>query len=257
MFISSKFIFNGVHCEDMYVSLISMESDVLNKYGFDYSEEITMIKNKRFSSYYLGEQPEAEDITLCMVLSDINDNVMTWDRATLDNVLGWLIQDDFCPFISEDDTDLVYYLKAIKVSKYFTYDMKGYIEVTFRPYSNYGYKHISKTITTETEKEVKLLNGSNVDYEYSPIITIKNLGDISNEIKIKNLNNNIEFIIQGLETDELVTVDCLMGTVFNINGENRLANCNREWIKLAKGNNSFKILGKSEIKIDCQFPIRM
>ena len=43
----------------------------------------------------------------------------------------------------------------------------------------------------------------------------------------------------------------------NENGENRLANCNREWITLTKGNNSFKILGKSEVKIDCQFPIRM
>lgn len=257
MFISSKFIFNGIHCDDMNVNLISFDSEIFNKYGFDYSEEITMVKNKRFSSYYLEEQSEADDITLCMVLSDIDNNAMTWDKTTLDSVLDWLIRDDFCSFVSEDDLDLVYYLKVIKVSKYFTYDMKGYIEVTFKPYSNYAYKRVNKTITTDIETDFKFLNRSNVDYKYNPILSIKNLGDTSNVITIKNLNNNTEFTIKNLEANELVTVDCLMGTVFNENGENRLANCNREWITLTKGNNSFKILGKSEVKIDCQFPIRM
>lgn len=257
MFISSKFIFNGIHCDDMCVNLVSFDSGVFNKYGFDYSEDITMIKNKRFSSYYLEEQPEADDITLCMVLSDSNNTPITWDKTTLDSVLGWLIQDDFCPFVSEDDMDLMYYLKVIKVSKYFTYDMKGYIEVTFRPYSNYAYRHANKTVVTDTETDFKLLNRSNVDNSYKPIMFIKNLGDTSNVITIKNLSNNIEFIIENLEADEVVTIDCLMGTVFNSNKENRLANCNRQWISLGKGNNLFKISGKSEVKFDCQFPIRM
>ena len=180
MFISSKFIFNGIHCDDMNVNLISFDSEIFNKYGFDYSEEITMVKNKRFSSYYLEEQSEADDITLCMVLSDIDNNAMTWDKTTLDSVLDWLIRDDFCSFVSEDDLDLVYYLKVIKVSKYFTYDMKGYIEVTFKPYSNYAYKRVNKTITTDIETDFKFLNRSNVDYKYNPILCFKYIVCISN-----------------------------------------------------------------------------
>ena len=91
---------------------------------------------------------------------------------------------------------------------------------------------------------------------YKPIIEIKNLGDSSNVITIENESIDKEpFIVQGIKENEVVTIDNLLGTVYNEDKENLLVNCNRKWINLKNGKNKINVSGNLEINIKCQFPV--
>lgn len=258
MFVSDKFIFNGVHCDDMNISLVSMDSGVVNKYGLDYKGDIVVTKSKETYSFYSSENSECEDITLQMCLVDKKCIPLPWDEDSLNNTLQWLIQDDFCEFISEDNEDVSYYFKAISVSKMFTFNKLGYLEVVFKPFSNCGFKKFNKKISVDGECNVVIDNTSNINQKYSPVLEIKNKKDRLNIVGFENLTTKEEeFIVYNLDIDDIVTIDCAMGTVFNQYGDNLLSDCNRRWLKLDRGRNTIKISGHAEITFMCQFPVRM
>lgn len=258
MFISEKFIFNGVHCDDMNIILVTMDSDIINKYGLDYKEDMSVTKSKETYSFYSNVDNECDDIVLQMCLVDEHCIPLVWDDEYLNDVLQWLIQDDFCEFISEDNEEVSYYFKATNISKTFTFDKVGYLEVTFKPFSNCAFRKINKKINVSGECDVIIDNLSNINQKYSPIIEIKNKKDRLNIIGFENLTtNDEELIVYDLDVDDIVTLDCCMGTIFNQHGDNLLSNCNRRWLKLNKGKNIVRVRGHAEITFMCQFPVRM
>lgn len=258
MFISDKFIFDGVHSDEMGVSLITLDSNMFNVYGFDFNEDISADKIGKDMSHFTVTDGEISEIELNIALVDNKNNPMIWDDDSIMEVTDWLITDKFVEFISEDNYDLIYYLKTKKITKNFTHDKKGYLQVALQPFSNSAYTKYEKKYTPKDNGEIVLENISNLKSMYSPIIEIKNLEDSLNIITIQNENQDGEpFVIDGLDNDEIVTIDSLMGTVFNDFKENKIMNCNRRWIRLKRGKNKIFITGNVEVTFKCQFPVRL
>ena len=124
MFISDKFIFNGVHSDEMGVALVTFDSNAFNQYGLNFNQEISTSKSGRDMSHFTVSEGEIEKIELNIALIDKNDNPVIWDEYTTIEVIDWLVTDSFVEFISEDNVDLVYYLKATNIVKNFNQNKK-------------------------------------------------------------------------------------------------------------------------------------
>lgn len=257
MFISDKFYFNNIHCDEKCVSIANTDSSFFEDYGINYSEELSLSKTSNIVSFYDKEETQAEKITMQLYLTDAVGNPAKWEYSNIDDVMDWLITEDFAPFISEDNLDRIYYLKCISIKRKFTPTKTGYLEVEFQPYSQYSYRNFNRKFIVIDKKELVFYNYSNVNHDYAPIIEIENLGDEKSEIKITNLTTSSEaFIIKGLKVGEKVVIDNLIGTVVNSLGENLISKCNRKWVKIGKDNNNIRFEGKSNMVLKAQYPIR-
>ena len=256
MFISDKFIFNGVHSDEMGVALITFNSNVVNKYGLNFNSRVSLNKGGKDMSHFIQAEDEIEEIELNIALVDSKYMPVAWDDETIMHVTGWLTTDSFVEFISEDNIDLTYYFKTTKIVKHFNHNKEGYLQVTLQPFSNCAYIKYSKKYTFDNPNSFTIKNVSNLNEMYKPILQIKNLGDTSNIITIENTTVEGEpFVIEGLDFNEVVQVDSLLGTVYNDKNENLLMKCNRKWLKLAKYENVINVSGNVEIDIKCQFPV--
>lgn len=258
MFLSDKFYFNGVHSDDMGVALVTFDSNMFNTYGIDYKEEVVLGKNYGDMSHFTSGSSSIEEKTLNIALIDRHDNPLVWSDETIMEISDWLITDGFAEFISEDNVDLVYYFKATSIVKNFTPNRQGYLQITVQPFSNLAYKKFQRKFIVDSESNIEIDNLSNLREPYKPILEIKNLEDNLNIITIQNETLKDEsFMMRDIEHNEVITIDSLMGTVYNEFNQSRLMNCNRKWVKLNKGINRLKITGSVEITFKCLFPVRL
>ena len=258
MFISDKFIFNGIHSDDMGVALVTFDSNVFNEYGLNFNSEVSLNRGGRDMSHFVLGDENIEEVKINIALIDKDDNPIPWDNETIMHITNWLITDSFVEFVSEDNVELSYFFKTVKIVKNFNYNKEGYLEITFQPFSNYAYMKYNKKITVYNSNSFRINNPSASNEVYKPIIKIKTFEDTPDTIIIENETNGCEpFIIQNLNPNEVITVDSLLGTVYNDKNENLLMNCNRKWLNLNRGENKINILGNAEIDIKCQFPVVM
>ena len=258
MFISEKFYFNNVHNSNMGVILIKTDTDTISDYGVSYNIEIEKESTSNKFNHYSVSDADSEDMVLNMCLINNRYEPQIWTKEDVEIVYSHLITDDFVPFISEDDLDMVYYIKVKKIVKKFNHMRQGYLEVTFQMYSNYAYKKDVKHITVDNKKTIKIRNSSNaIEPFYYPVIEVTNLGTSNSTITIKNtsLPNSAPLILKGLKNNECVTIDNLLCTVMNEDGENRFSTCNRVWLKLKRMENTIEISGSCKVKIKCEFPV--
>jgi len=255
LFISEEFWFDNIFSKDMGILLVSMDSDVLNEYGLTYTEDLEADSTFNNNPYFKGKKETAQTITLCFCLADMNGKAYVWDDHKTEAIFDWLIQEDFKPFVSKDNIELTYYLKAKKIAKKFTKNMTGYLEIEFQPFTNYSYKDFVKPIEVNGTKELKINNSTNTDDEYYfPILEIENLGQ--GEIIIENTSIDREaLVLKYLELNEKIVVDNLLYVVQNTDGVNRFDCCNRSWLRLKKGENLLKFTGKYNVVVKAKFPI--
>lgn len=257
MFISDKFVFNGIHSDDMGVSLVTFDNNLFNTYGLSYNKEISLNKSGIDMSHFIEGEGTIEEVELNLALVDKDNNPLEWDNYSIMEITNWLITDSFVEFISEDNIDLVYYFKTKKIVKNFTRDKLGYLQVIFQPFSNLGYIKYDKDFSISNNGDFSITSPSSFK-EYIPIITIKNLGDNLDIITLENEKfPNEVFEISNLDNNEVVTIDGLLGTVYNEYGDNLLMNCNRNWLQLTNGRNKIKVKGNIDINVKCQFPVRV
>ena len=133
MFISNKFIFNGIHSDEMGVSLISFNTDILGDYGLKFNNSISMVKNNKDMSYFAVAEDTIEEIELNIALLNNKNNPICWEDETLMYIIDWLTTDSFVEFISEDNVELTYFFKTTKIAKYFNHKKEGYLKVTLQP----------------------------------------------------------------------------------------------------------------------------
>lgn len=259
MFVSDNFYLDNIYCTDKSICMLSMDGDVINNYGLNYSEEVVVIKNNTTSYYYSKGKENEEDLTIQLYYVDNNYIPLEWDDEKIKDIMDWVVSDNFIPFVSEDNLEITYYVKAMKVSKMFTYDRRGYLEVVFKPFSSFGYKEFVRTITsTATPKIESIYNYSNVEAEYRPILEITNSGTTSTIISIRNKTTDDEaFTITGLNTGQKVYIDCLLGSVQDDIGNNLISKCNRKFLKMSNGATNIEFSGSASIVFKAQFPIRM
>lgn len=258
MFISEKFILNKRTSDSMGVILITeSNNDIFNDYGFMYSETIEKVKSYNDNPTFFKGEKDISEIVLKICLVDMNYVPRKWSNYDIEEICAWIKTDDFVEFISEDNVELIYYVKATKIAKKFTDNLEGYLEVTFQPFTNFAYKSDVKTIIIKENIERKIIinNKSNVQNDYMPIVELINLGDESTINIIKNTSIEGQFEIVGIEKNEKVTIDNLYCTVINSKNENRFEKCNRNWLRLKAGENELKIVGNCKLTIKSKYPI--
>ncbi|MGL5191673.1 MAG: phage tail domain-containing protein [Cetobacterium sp.] len=239
-FLSENFWFDGISNKNMSVDLITFDSNIFNDMGIIYSKSLSVDNSVSKNPYYTENNDDTEDIVLNMLLVDEFGMPKSWDNYSLSEVTDWLLTDNFKPFISEDNEELTYYFKTTKITKHFTNDDKGYLEVTFKPYDNNCYLKVKYK-----GNKINIDNPSNHDDYYYPLIKVNSNSTIS------NLTTNEEPFT--IETDMPAIVDCDMLTAITDEGLNIISKCNRKWLRLAKGKNV--IQSDTEIVIECNFPI--
>lgn len=233
----------------MGVYITTFDNNLMNDIGISYTSNIEIENETSYNPSFNESLAESEEITLQLLLyNKFKNEAIEWSKDEVQKIYDWLITDDFVEFISDDNSELKYYFKTVKISKYLSYGNKGIINVTFKPYSQYCYKEliIDKTVTTPIE--ISIYNPSSV--KYRPIIEITNLGDTSTVNKINNMN------ITNLETNQKIIIDNLMLLVQDESGNNSISKCNRKWITLnEKTNNTIFLDGNMSLKIICEFPL--
>lgn len=237
MFYSDNFTFNNIYSKDFNICLVSQGTGVLNDYGIKFD-----INNSKDTT-----------ITLGFCYANEKGIPLEWDQEVLKNFLEWMITDDYCEFISEDNEEVVYFLKGVEYTKKFTNEFKGIVEITFNSISPFGYRHSLDEISSNV-KHFGIYNYSNYDDSYKPVITLKNIS--SDEITITNqTTGKAPFDIYNLNGNTEIIVDGKMGTIINSEGKNLINNSNRNWIELKKGENIFTVEGNCSITMESYYPV--
>lgn len=250
MFIQPNFTFNNQYSKDLGISIITFGSDILNDIGVEYTSDVSIEHNlNEYNPCYTENPTEPNDIELnlaiydpfTMIPIDVND-------IDMEALYDWLVTDNFVPFISDDDIDLIYYFKVVKLQKVLSFRGNGYLRVTFRPYSKYAYRRRIYKLTITNSTSIEIFNLSRKIYY--PMIEITNKGNVSTINKINNMN------LTNINTNETIIIDNLSKLVQNTNGENKFNCCNRKWIKLEpRKENEIILSGNMEVKIICEFPV--
>jgi len=235
VFYSDKFYYNGVYSQDLGILLVSESSSVLNEYGISYVS-----------------REEENEIVLSFCCVDRVEQPLPWDNEVLETVLEWFIADEYLEFISEDNIDLVYFLKGIGYTKRFTPDMKGIVDVTFKVLSNYGYRNYEKKIENPVDKFI-ISNNSNVNKPCKPIIELTNIS--SNLIKITNLTTNKTPFTIETQSNKSISIDNETGIILGDDNKNLIMNSNRKWIELIKGDNSILVEGNCDVTFKIYCPV--
>ena len=251
MFINENFTFNGRYSETLGVSIATLnDTSLFHDMGVEYTSNMS-VENDAISYNPLFTETFELPREIEMMLLMYNPNTMepiSIMETDIEYIYDWLITEDFAPFISDDDIDLVYYFKVTKIQKYLTHDGTGVLKVTFLPYSKYCYKRVEFRKGVSGSAIMSIINPSRMDY--MPIIEVTNLGDAS------TVNQINDMIITGLTSGETVVIDNLMKVVQSRNGENKFSCCNRKWITLRKKNETILTLnGNMRIKVICEYPV--
>lgn len=251
---------NEIYSKDKQISLATSSDEIINEYGITFSEEVTLVKKSTSSSYYVSEDSSVEPIVLELWYVDESDKCLIWDEEKLKDTYDWLLnKEGFSKFVSEDNMNLSYYLKATKIVKRFNFQMKGYLEVTFQPYDSHAYMEYVKPYMINGIRTVYLYNYSNIEHEYCPIIELENLGDEQSVISIKNATSNTDaFEITGLSKNQKVRIDMLTGQTEDIEtGESLFNKVNRKWFKMSEHGCNVEFKGNMQIVFKAQFPVRI
>lgn len=248
MFINPYFKFDNIYSKDINIGIATFDNSLFSEIGMNYKNSISKENNTTTPIWTEGDD-SPDTISLNLVLYDKESmRPIKWTNELISYVYNWLITDDFKQFISDDNIDLVYYMKAVAIKKQISIgSLEGYLEVEFQPFSKYVYMRIEEVIITNTSSAITLNNPSK--YSYRPVLEITNLGDITTINKINNLE------LSNLNTNEKVIVDNLMLTVLDTNGNNKMSNCNRKWFELISGDNEITVEGNCEVKILCEIPL--
>lgn len=250
MFIQPNFTFNGIYSRDLGVSIVTFDDGILNNMGIEYISDISMEQGlNEYHPYYAENISDISEIELNLgIYNPFTMKPMNITEIDMEVLYDWLITDNFAPFISDDDIDLIYYFKVVRIQKFLSFNGEGCLKVSLKPFSKFAYRRREYEFDITNEKTIDIFNLSNK--LYYPMIEITNKGNKSTVNKI----NDMEII--EMNTNEILIIDNLSKLVQNTNNENRFNCCNRKWIKLEpKKENQLVLSGNMNIKIICEFPV--
>ena len=250
MFVNPNFTFNGIYSQDMNVSIATFDTNMFNDIGVEYTSDISIENDLvEYNPYYTESFSESSDIELNLVIYDPTTmEAIDINLVDMEQIMDWLCTENFAPFISDDDKDLIYYFKVVGIQKVLTFNNKGYLKVIFKPYSKYAYRRKEYEIVVNGNTSIEIFNQSRKIYY--PIIEVTNLGDTSTINEINDMR------ILELGTDEKVIIDNLTKIVQTDNGVNKFNCCNRKWISLKpRVKNTITIGVNCRVNIICEFPL--
>lgn len=255
MFLSQSFMYNGINSELMGVAIARTENGMIEM-PFGHRREIVEEKlDKKETPYFYGFSNECLmlSITLCKL------DGSSWTYEDRRKIVEWFYQEEYKPFISLDNPEVIYYCTAVGEPKRYDNGFEeGYVTLNLKCNSPYAYSpmyintydyKISKTNILEID------NTTNVKKYYYPEIEIEMVN--GTEISIINLTNKgEEFKFTNLKKGEIIYINNDMQEIeSSLKDTWRLSNFNKNWLKLVKGVNRLKINGNVKVAIRCCYPI--
>lgn len=256
MFINDAFTYNGISSSTYNMYLIRNDNNYIQ---IPFGVKRTVITEKAINNpkpYFFGVNEEVLKFRVKIGFEG------EWTDDIRKDVANWLFQDEYKPFISPDNTDIIYYCMPVgDASLYLTYLSQGYVELEFECNSPYAYSPVQEQIfdlsAIAVPTQITLSNNSNIAKYYYPEIEIVKIetGDVS----LKNIsNNNIEFKFTGLQNNETVYVDNDRKRIItSLIGVYRYSAFNKNWLMLVSGENTIEVTGKCRITVRSQFPIAL
>lgn len=250
MFIQPNFTFNGIYSRDLGISIVTFDSNVLNNIGIEYTSDVSMEQGlNEYNPYYTEDISDVSEIELNLGIYDpFTMKPISITEMDMEILYDWLITDNFAPFISDDDVDLIYYFKVTRLQKVLSFNGEGYLKIALKPFSKFAYRRREYEFNITNEKTIEIFNLSNKPYY--PMMEITNKGNTTTVNKINDME------VSNVNTNETLIIDNLSKLVQNTNSENKFDSCNRKWIKLEpKKENQIVLRGNMNIKIICEFPV--
>lgn len=251
-FLSEKFSLNGIESDSMNISLITFDDDVIRDFGNIYKQEMSIDRNLNGSPFYTKNLTDGDDIKLNLLF--VEEDGFTpakWTTDKVSEICNWVVSENFQPFISYDNKNIVYYIKCTNINKKMTNSMTGYLECSFKVFNNSAY--YKNNINTEVNgtKTIEINNPSKHISSYKPIVKITNKSKKNPTLTL----NGSSLTITGLPVNETIIIDNEMKTVNSPNGDNRLSLCNRKWIHLVEGVNLLEVTGDCRVEILMEIPV--
>lgn len=258
--ISTKFTYNGITSDSMGVYLVRTSSGIITRPYVPARTVREDYPSQAQQPYFFGTQINA--FTISLTFSTL-DNTMT--DSKLKTLASWLFQNDYKPFISDDNPNVIHYLMQIGEVKFETNgNREGYFTAEFR--SKFPFALTTEATPTynltnnNTTTTITLNNESNVYEHYNPtyrfVVSSTPTSTATPTLLIKNLlDNNREQAFYSLNIGETLFVDNNKCLILSSTGEYRYGNMTGNWLRLIQGNNSLQITGKGTLTFTTQFPI--
>lgn len=257
-FWNGEFYWNGIHSSVYEVCIVDFDDNSILKqsilsHNIELSEEMSINGKKWFTE--TNRSAENIVIQLCKT------NGSAWTNGDFINLNRWFFTKNFCKFQTLDYEDnalnVVYYLKAVRFSKFVNNSFYGYVEIEFQSYDAFAYVIPTTNYTIGNGETKNVISYSNLYIPYKPKLQVTNYGNTSTTISIRNTSTNKSALeIKGLTTNEIVTIDCQLGTVLNKNNQNRFEILqNYNFIEMQNGDNRINVTGNASVLVLCEFPV--
>lgn len=257
-FHSLDFRFDGINSKNLKLKIVSVDNSKKNS-QFGVEQEIVE-DNSTNIPLFLGVKRKCPTIPITMMKMNDFGNAESFTDKELDNICRWLFQDEYKPFISWDNTGIIYYVIFTKGDSFYNCAKEGYLNLEMRLNAPHGYSNQLINFHQVTDKKViELHNGSNINTIVYPDIEFELLGDNRN-LKITNLSNGDFMEFEGLEKNEHAYVynDGIKDIMSKVDkNRNLFKNFNKKWISMRYGKNRIEIIGNCRIKFISQYPTAM
>lgn len=258
-FKSRYFTFDGISSETFQLRICRIgNSDDLNIFGVE--KTIEEEDGANGIPIFKGVKYGKVSISLSLVKTD-GDVIIPFSEQEKFEIVKWLFQDEYKPFIANDRKDVVYYALFTKGSGYENALKQGYINLTMRLNVPYGFSNIlSYPAKVEGETFIELDNRSNVGKFVYPDVVIQTLDETVN-LKIENLSTGDVMMFKGLPANSVINCyneGLRQFLVENNPSYNVRKHFEGDWLKLAYGLNKIRITGdRSIIKFIAQSKIAL
>lgn len=252
------FTFNGRRSSDYGLCIVSIGGNSTQTSPFGVERTVEEEQTNSYIPNYKGVKYTTPtlDISLTKVR---NGNPTPFNSQELFDINQWLMgSNEYLPFVSDDNKDVIYYVMFTKGSKYENGLREGYLNLTMKLNCGSAFSTISHhQYRVQESKVVEIYNKSNVDKYIYPDIEFQLLGDSQN-ITITNLTLGEEMSFTNLPkeshimcyNDGLKSLVCMNDKEYNVRPQ-----FNKKWLRLMYGKNLIRI--DSECKIDISLQNRI
>lgn len=250
---SSEFSFNGIQSYDKGFMNIRMGSELAKR-------PIVGARKSNMSNYsnkgiYFIQSVEKDPIEFELLIAPTEGT--KWTRELYNELVSWLVHDEFKEFYSGDDPYKIYYAICKDYLTWEGLNDYGAIPFSFITNANHAWTIPERIkLNNQGTKFIDIKNESVLNADFYPIITIKKTNSKGN-IKLTNYTNNkFALELKDISVNEIIVIDNEYRIIYakdnprNVYGES----FNKNWFYLVKGNNNIEIQGDCEITFDLQFP---
>ena len=255
--ISTSFKFDDRESSEFGVSIVRTKSGLINT-PYTSSKKILESQPKSVvTPYFLGVTHDP--LSFSVTISCDEQEVM--DDTKLGEIADWLFQDEYKPFISNDNDSKIYYCIATNKIDFITNGVgDGYFTVNFRCRDAFAWTilnediHDLSSVIGSTPLEITNLSNVGVPY-YFPIIEFV-LQDTETDFSIENTSDGGRTMtFTGLDVGESLYIDCQRKQIISNTSNYRYDEWNKIWFRLVKGVNNLNVTGKCIVTFRTQYPI--